>query len=243
MEPGSEAGLFIGAAIVVVRIQADQQYILLSVKKNICQQIFSALSCNSGDTKNLSFERAPEPSDVYWENLNVTSSQRFLRVFLTYLCTVLVIGVCFGIIYGINLAKVKLKDIKGVPEWVISALSFVCSFVIIAVNQSLRTVVRTLSIKEKHETYTAYNLSVAFKLTFVRFINTAIVPCVVNISSDKWFVKTGLVSDIFSIMISISFIEPVTYVFDIGALIRYLKRKMYKDQGDKCLLTQAEANE
>lgn len=163
--------------------------------------------------------------------------QRFLRVILTYFGTILIIGICFGILYGINIAKIELKNINSVPEWVISALSFLCSFVIIAVNQSLRTVVRTLSIKEKHETYTAYNLSVAFKLTFVRFINTAIVPCIVNISSDRWFVKGGLVEDISSIMISLSFTEPITYLFDVGALIRHLKRKYYRDQGDKCLMT------
>ena len=143
---------------------------------------------------------------MYWENLNVTSLQRFLRVFLTYFGTVLIIGLCFGIIYGINIAKIELKKIDTVPEWVITALSFLCSFVIMAVNMSLLTAVRTLSIKEKHETYTAYNLSVAFKLTFVRFINTAIVPCIVNISSDRWFVKGGLVEDYSSIMISLSFI-------------------------------------
>jgi hypothetical protein len=136
--------------------------------------------------------------------------QRFLRVFLTYFGTVLIIGLCFGIIYGINIAKIELKKINSVPEWVITALSFLCSFVIMAVNISLLTAVRTLSIKEKHETYTAYNLSVAFKLTFVRFINTAIVPCIVNISSDRWFVKGGLVEDFSSIMISMSFIQPIT---------------------------------
>jgi hypothetical protein len=152
-----------------------------------------------------------------------------LRVFLTYFGTILIIGLCFGIIYGINIAKIELKKIDTVPEWVITALSYLCSFVIMAVNMSLLTAVRTLSIKEKHETYTAYNLSVAFKLTFVRFINTAIVPCIVNISSDRWFVKGGLVEDYSSIMISLSFIQPITQVLDIGALIRYFKRKYYKD--------------
>jgi hypothetical protein len=152
-----------------------------------------------------------------------------LRVFLTYFGTILIIGLCFGIIYGINIAKIELKKIDTVPEWVITALSYLCSFVIMAVNMSLLTAVRTLSIKEKHETYTAYNLSVAFKLTFVRFINTAIVPCIVNISSDRWFVKGGLVEDYSSIMISLSFIQPITQVLDIGALIRYFKRKYYRD--------------
>jgi uncharacterized protein with PQ loop repeat len=60
--------------------------------------------------------------------------QRFLRVVLTYFGTILIIGICFGIIYGINIAKIELKNIDSVPEWVISALSFLCSFVIIAVN-------------------------------------------------------------------------------------------------------------
>ena len=80
----------------------------------------------------------------------------------------------------------------------------------------LRTVVRYLSIKERHETYTAYNLSVAFKLAIVRFVNTAIVPVVVNYSSERWFTDGGLVSDIFSIMISISFTDPLLYLIDFA---------------------------
>jgi hypothetical protein len=77
----------------------------------------------------------------------------------------------------------------------------------------------------------------------VRFINTAIVPCVVNINPDRWFSDGGLVSDIFSIMVSISFYAPILYVFDVTALLRYFKRAYQKGLGDKCLMTQAEANE
>lgn len=120
------------------------------------------------------------------------------------------IAACFGIIYGINIAKGEINKKDDVKSVVFRGLSFLCSFVIVAVNYSLKTIVRTLSIKEKHETYTEYNISVALKLTFCRFINSAIVPVVVNITSDRWFSKGGLVSDIFSIMVSISFVEPVT---------------------------------
>jgi hypothetical protein len=82
----------------------------------------------------------------------------------------------------------------------------------------LPKIVRTLSVREKHETLTAYNISVAIKLTLTRFINTAILPVIVNISSDKWFNQGGLVSDIFSIMISLSFKDPVTSIIDAGAI-------------------------
>ncbi len=184
----------------------------------------------------FTYERAPEPSDVYWENLNITSTKRLRYVFLTYLATVVVIGACFGIIYGINLGKSNLNKTSA-PKSVIIALSFLCSFVIIIVNKSLNTIVRTLSIKEKHETYTAYNLSVAFKLTLVRFINTAIVPVVVNAYSGRWFIEGGLVQDIFSIMISISFTDPILYVLDFGEVVRAVKKWYYINQGDKCLLT------
>ena len=94
----------------------------------------------------------------------------------TYFATVIIIGICFGILWGINLAKIDLDKRKDIPSSTVRFLSFLCSFVITATNISLRLIVRNLSIKENHETYTAYNLSVAFKLGFVRFINTAIVP-------------------------------------------------------------------
>ncbi len=42
-----------------------------------------------------------------------------------------------------------------------------------------------------------------------RFVNTAIVLVIVNIGSEKWFDQGGLVSELFSIMISISFVDPV----------------------------------
>jgi len=41
-----------------------------------------------------------------------------------------------------------------------------------------------LTAKERHETYTAYNLSIALKLMLARFVNTAIVPVIINIKSD-----------------------------------------------------------
>ena len=104
---------------------------ILNNKGDCCTELFS-VCCN--DKNKMTFERAPEPSDVYWENLNITTCQRFLRVACTYFGTVLVIGICFGIIYGINIAKIELKKVEGMPEWIQTVLSYVCSFVIIGVN-------------------------------------------------------------------------------------------------------------
>lgn len=142
-----------------------------------------------------------------------------IRVILTYLATTLIIGICFGILWGINIAKTEVEKRKDIPEGTVKFLSFLCSFVIIATNQSLRIMVRKLSIKENHETYTAYNLSVAFKLGIVRFINTAIVPTVINASPNRWFPDGGLVSDYFSIMIAVSVTDPLIYILDFSFIV------------------------
>ena len=127
------------------------------------------------------------------------------------------IGACFGIIWGLNVAN---KDAAKNGNENSGSVKFI--------NIMLLSVIRYLSIKEKHETYTGYNLSVAFKLTVVRFVNTAIVPTVVNALSDRWFCNGGLVSVYFSIMISMSLTTPLTYLFDVGVIVSHLKRWYYK---------------
>ena len=96
-----------------------------------------------------------------------------------------------------------------------------------AVNTNLRNVIRTLTEREKHETYTAYNISVATKLTITRFCNSAIVPVLVNAYAGDWFNDDGLISDVFTLLISLSFTRPIKEALNLGAITRYLKKKYY----------------
>jgi hypothetical protein len=143
--------------------------------------------------------------------------ERTKKIFFTYIATILLIGACFGIIYGVNVGKTKLNSegIRTIPLSTVRGLSIFCSIIITIINIALRTVVRLFSGFEKQETYTAFNLSVAFKLTIARFVNTSIVPIVVNITARNWFIDGGLVSDIFYVMLSISFLDPLLYYFDM----------------------------
>jgi hypothetical protein len=43
-------------------------------------------------------------------------------------------------------------------------------------------------------------------------------------------------------MVSLSFVRPIKEGLNLGAIFRYLKKKYYVSQGEKCLLTQDEAN-
>jgi hypothetical protein len=59
-------------------------------------------------------ERAPEPTDICWENINVSFTQRIWKVCMTYLATLVLIAICFIFIFLLNLAKIEL--IKGITE-------------------------------------------------------------------------------------------------------------------------------
>ncbi len=152
--------------------------------------------------------------------MNVSVVQRIYKMMLVFLSILVLIGACFASIYGLDVAQRNLRKemeedlskggLKGKRQgYEIRFLSFLVAFVIILINNLLKWVVRYLTSKERHETYTAYNLSIAVKLMLARFVNTAIVPVIINIKSDMWFNEGGLVSDLFSIMISISFVDPV----------------------------------
>jgi hypothetical protein len=72
-------------------------------------------------------------------------------------------------------------------------ISFLCAFVIILINNILKIVVKYVTSKERHETNTAHNLSLAMKLMLAKFVNTAIVPVLIKINTDQWFTDGGLV--------------------------------------------------
>lgn len=186
--------------------------------------------------------RAPEPTDVYWENLGVTPCTRFGYLILTYLATLLALAVVFAISYGVNRYKTDVENdynrdkLAGNSQLsdliLVRGLSFLTSLIVVISNNILVILIRRFSISERHETYTKYNLSVAFKLTVATFLNSALIPIAVNYDqNDEWFSNGGLVVDIFYNFISIGFVTPFLYLLDVFFIIRVLKRCLASRKG------------
>ena len=51
-------------------------------------------------TKELTVEMAPEPNDIFFENLGLSYSKRIKRRIITWLVVLLALGISFGLIYG-----------------------------------------------------------------------------------------------------------------------------------------------
>jgi|LauGreDrversion4_2_1035121.scaffolds.fasta_scaffold212870_3 hypothetical protein len=156
---------------------------------------------------------------MFWENMDITLTERIYRIILVFLSTLALIVGSFFIIYGLNLKKMDLdsstdKVIQITTKNKLRALSIMIAIVIIIINNILKGVVRYLTLNERHETHTAQTLSIAMKLALARFVNTALLPCIVNNQYNRWFTDGGLVSDTFAIMISVSFLDPVLMLMD-----------------------------
>jgi len=51
------------------------------------------------------FERAPEPSDIYWENLGTSTGERICRSMWSFMLTAFLILICLGVISAIKSAQ------------------------------------------------------------------------------------------------------------------------------------------
>jgi hypothetical protein len=74
--------------------------------------IFGAFMCETNRLKtyrgkNILVEEAPEPSDVNWENLHVGLTNRTLREILTFLVSIVFLGICFGLIIAIKIVQIN----------------------------------------------------------------------------------------------------------------------------------------
>jgi hypothetical protein len=171
--------------------------------------------------KRIDIDRAAEPTNIFWENMGIPDSTRIKRSLVTYLITFLLLLAVFGINLGLAMLRDWLaettQDSGGSSGgiYVLIMLIGIISSIIIAINNSiLSRVIKYISEFERHETHTKFRLTIALKETFSMFINTAIIPILVNLGRRNWFGTGDLSIDVFFIVITISFVTPTLHIFD-----------------------------
>jgi len=96
-----------------VSFNTEQQVDIILNEFNKCD-ILNAICCNlCNSTKKyknntIQITRAPEPSDIMWQNLGVDPCDRLGKMFLTFLVTSVFVGLCYLILYYLSVAQVIL---------------------------------------------------------------------------------------------------------------------------------------
>ena len=97
-------------------------------------------------------QRAPEPSDIFWENIGVSGRTVMRRRVGTWLATALMLA---GGVVVVTLSSTVRKELLGSQDGTelsvqVQIISFLPSCLVVLVNMLLSYIIRTFSKFEKH---------------------------------------------------------------------------------------------
>lgn len=141
----------------------DMAHVLLTEKNKCCgpfmKTYFPCLFCAGRISATWVFQRAPEPSDIFWENMNVHMCRKIFNIFISVIVTFIVMMISFGFISWIKSFKQHFDaDFKSKSSTtkmsmyqtgVAKIMSFAASGAVVIINELLLFVMRRLSKAER----------------------------------------------------------------------------------------------
>lgn len=255
MPIGVGRDLLVGQAFVTFETQSDARAVEMRYGKELSYRIWDSIikwfTCNK-DTQNLVhrlknrriFARiSNEASDIFWENLEISTKDRFKNIIKTSIFTVFAVSISFAMVISMKyIGKVEKDAIENNDNdgWGLRLISIWPSIIIIIINFVLGRSTRYFSSFERPHTVTAYNASVSIKLTIAMFVNTALIPLIVNVNwKNSWFEPGGLVTEATYLLISNAFISPMIYLLSPTICLHKLRMKKVEKA---VFISQSEAN-
>jgi len=192
--------------------------------------------------------KAPDPTEIVWENLGIDFNTLFKRRMATLIASLLVLGICFGFLLLLKVYQRKQRE-SATPEsstFMFRTLSVVISLTISIVNWILSFSMKYFTQLEKHYTLTTKNASLVLKVSLTQFFNTCLMILAVHMwlvtPSFKIWEKGGLLSDAFFIILNDITITPMMDFLDIGYYLKKFKQSSLKKSYKSSSLTQEECN-
>ncbi|KAL4478393.1 hypothetical protein ABPG74_006628 [Tetrahymena malaccensis] len=248
--------LFTGVAFVTLETERMQKD-LLEMTKTSWNCFSKNQNVKSFMGNNLRISAAPDPTEIFWENLGVSITSRVIRVVVGLLIDSFMVFGCglsiyFLLDYQTSYARnhnvnsiadsaLRTREIRN-----IQLLSFAISIIIFVINQFLVVLVKIVADFKKLQTRTNYNLSFAFFLSLAQFTNATLVPLILsfivhqNTSYQMLYGASGLIPTQNTIFMVNSFLPVLFFVFDIPTLIKSFLRKKQERCEQNSILTQQE---
>ena len=203
--------------------------------------------------------RAPEPTDILWENLGSSVLEKLTKRLLIGLVTILLVAGGFAFVVAFSWAQILIVENSGEDSIWIEILNVLISIVVTAMDPIIGITVGKLVAHQKFSTCTGYYTAVAENLAISQFMNTALTTLfaklviamqlnstaniVMDLKLADFYGSSGVVRTAFFVFITNSFVNPIVTIFDPPFVLKQvLKRKALKD-GRNNNLTQAEAND
>lgn len=191
---------------------------------------------HNDQTKIIYGKRAPEPSDINWEQIGVSLPVRTFWHLVTFIGSLFLVGVSFCIILVLQTLQQDIKEDQTSYLSVNTGISFIISFSISLINSILSFLLRFLVSKQSFMTKSNFVIFLAMRLTYSMMVNTALVVFFSNIyllyekfeTEEQRTISIinsgGLVYDVFYVLLFTIVIPPLFNFFNIFYLIRLIMR-------------------
>jgi len=213
------------------RLRADTwRYMMEAMGLHFCLPGFQPLPRFKGYA--LEVQPAPEPSDVYWENLEVGPEQVRIRSLRTLVLAAVVICFTAGMLTLFSLERSRRveqltasNDANGVIY--ATGITLGSAAIVTLLNLALKMLVIYLTRFERHDTRTDHEESVFVKLSLAYVINQSLL--VIFVSSfdtpegrpqDSWFTPGGAFEQAFFICLANMVVPEVAKVLRVDMLLK-----------------------
>lgn len=221
--------------------------------KKLTQNLYKSTKHFYG--KKVNIRRAPEPTDIIWENHGYDPIRNLKRRITSELGAAALVGAGFICIVMISWGQYDIVRNVGNDSELVPVLSIVVSLFVISINYLLAVATRILSKREKQTTFTAYFTNIARRLCVSMFINTALTTLLAKIAaffsfgekanSDifNFYRRGGLLEDMFFVFLSNALSMPLYTLFHPRYLYKIYQQRKAIHSGPNCPLTQQKAHE
>ena len=206
-------------------------------------------SCDSGkDSLNyykrkIIFERAPEPEDIIFENLEGSLKTKIENIFCVTLVSLIIGGISFvinGLLFYLQSSIDKSEDPNG-KTLILYVLSFLISIANSIIDFIIGIKLEKIIKRQKSYTLTNFYATYSLVLSLLWFLNSSLLPILLDIFNSKEEHEV-LTSNMLMKFLFNSFVEPIMWTINIKFLYKWIK-KCIIEQKEQINYNQKELNE
>ena len=194
--------------------------------------------------RHITFEAAPEPEDVIFENLQTKPFWRIINTLIVYFLSIIICGVSFVAIIYLNKLQKKIdndKENKTTHTLLLYVISFGITGVTSVIDIILEIVLEKLTKWERQTTWTNFYLSYSLKLTLFSFLNSAVIPIVCELVINKSNGYQFLINNMLMKFLVNAFVTTIMWTVNVGCVLK-LFRQCLIERKDKINYNQKELN-
>ena len=206
--------------------------------------------CYKGKYKNslnfykrkITFERAPEPEDVIFENLEIGFKTKFKNIIIVSFVSLLICSVGSLIYFFLYYTQISIDYLSNKKTTIFYVISFSITIITNVFDLILEIVLEKLIKCQKSYTLTDFQATYSVNLTFFWFFNSCMIPLIFELFFSGPGEHEIITNNLPTKFLVNSFVTPIMWSINIKFAYKKIKQCIIENK-DKIDYNQKELNE